>query len=153
MNGFQYFEPPKRDQFTAVKSHDAWSASLAASLHGQLQTFRILDPKGLESTPLEADVSLQEGAPETGASQAQAGKFLVEVRYTQAPTVVLFSATYPDKDTATKVYGDLCKACAEVESKIKAAKFDEAKKSMEGLGKIFKSSTGDPGTNVTRGES
>lgn len=131
--------------------HDAWLASLSAA--STLKTFRILDPKGLEQTPLEADVSLEGGTPESGTSQAQPGNYRVEVRYTQAPTIVLFDAAYPDKDTATKVYSDLCKACAEVESKIKAGEFDKAKAAMEGLSTIFKSATQDPPTNTTRGES
>lgn len=132
--------------------HDAWAAQLAASAQSMLQTFRILDPRGLEQTPLEADISLEGGPPESGTSQAQPGNYRVEVRYTQAPTVVLFNAAYPDKDTALKVYSDLGKACAEVESKIKSGEFEKAKTAMESLTTLFKSSTQDPPINTTRGE-
>ncbi len=83
-----------------------------------------MDPTGQENATHEVNVSVID-AQATGSTADKTG-FAVQVVYTNAPSILLYSETFPSKETADKVFQDLCMLAAAVEGLIKQENFEEA---------------------------
>lgn len=123
-------------------SHEIWKLSLKAA--AAQKTFKVLDPEGRDGQVREVDITLLADASEGGESSAEQTGWVVDVRYSNAPDVVLFTNTFPTEDLAKKVMDDLSNAAAEVEGKIRQADFEGAAESMTALNNLFKSSSAEP---------
>jgi len=106
-------------------------------------SFRIVDPKGNHEVA-EIDLSVLANKAGAGDSAAEPTGWMVDCRYTNAPSVTLFTATYPTEDLARKVMEDLSAVAAEIEGLLRQEKFDEAGEKTKALLEKFKANSGQP---------
>jgi len=125
-----------------IQTHQQWLRSLKAE--PTQKTFKVLDPGGKDDSVHEIDISMLADGAETGESSADRTGWAIDVRYTQAPDVVLFTNTYPTEELAKQVMDDLATAAASVEGLIRQADFEGAQEAMQGLTKLFTSSSAEP---------
>ncbi len=88
-----------------------------------------MDPSGVENSVSPISISITP-APATGSAADVTG-YMVQVCYTQAPDILLFTSTFPTQDVAQKVYEDLCNVAAECEGEIKKEDFEKAQASTK----------------------
>ncbi len=107
----------------SLAAHAAWRHRFQAKV--DKKTFRLADSKNPRHAE-NVDLSILQDAPEAGGSSAEHAGWVVDVRYTNAPDVILFSQNYVDEATARKVMDDLAVVAGEVEGFLRQEKFDKA---------------------------
>jgi hypothetical protein len=126
---------------SGLAEHSRWAQQFRA--RADKKSFRIVDPKG-DHDVSEIDISILPNQAQAGGSTAEATGWMVSVVYTNAPSVTLFTQTYPTEDLARKVLEDLSAVAAEVEGLLRAEKFDEAGEKTQALLEKFKANSGQP---------
>ena len=124
-----------------LQEHSLWLGRFRAA--ATKKSFRIVSPKG-EKDVAEIDISILHDQPAPGGSIAEQPGWVVDVRYSRAPDVVLFTATYVSEDLARKVMEDLSLVAAEVDGLLRQEKFDEASEKTKALLNKFKANGGQP---------
>lgn len=123
------------------QAHSLWAQQFVAK--SDKKSFRIVAPKGNHEVA-EIDISVLPNQGTPGASTAEPTGWVVDCRYTNAPSVTLFTATYPTEDLARKVMEDLSAVAAEVEGLLRQEKFDEAGEKTKSLLEKMKANSGEP---------
>jgi hypothetical protein len=134
-----------------MRSYQTWIRGILEG-PGSIRTFRVLDPEAADDTPREIEITMLPDTPQTGGSEAEPSGFQIDIRYTNAPGISLYTQQFPDRDSASKAMDDLARACAAVEAKITTGDFKAAREAMLGLMRVFKSSGANPPTNLTQGD-
>jgi hypothetical protein len=104
------------------------------------KTFKIVDPRGPADSVREIDLTLVHGTGEAEAG-AEPSPWVVDVRYSNAPDVELFTKNFTDEKTARTVMEDFSKLAAEIEGLVRAEKLDEAATKSAELEKKFTSNS------------
>ncbi len=123
-----------------MQAHNHWLSRLVLRAKTDQKTFRIVNLASGKDDIDAIDISVIQNTSEESASDKTG--WMVDIRYQNAPSTVLFTQTYPTEEQARKVFDDFVMFVAEVEGLIKSEKFDEAKEKTEGLMKKFKANTG-----------
>ncbi len=117
-----------------------------ASLVGEAnqKTFKILDPKSGDDAVRDIDISVFKNQQEPGDSSAEGtgNDWLVQVGYSMAPEVTLYSEHFSNEKTARDLMEDFSKLAAEIEGLIKSEDFQSAKEQSAAFEKKCSANTG-----------
>lgn len=104
-------------------AHALWAAQFLKG--ADKKSFRIVDSKSPKQAE-NIDISIIPNQPGLDGASAETPGWLIDVRYTNAPDVVLFSKSFLDEPTARKVMEDLSMVAGEVEGFLRAEDFEKA---------------------------
>jgi hypothetical protein len=126
-----------------LQTHSEWLRTFGFRAIADKMSFRIMDPHN-EGEITSIDISIQQNAAAPGSSYAEPPGWIVDVRYTNAPSIILFTQTYPTRDLAEKVMSDLSKPANDAQALIRKGDFEGAMEKTKILMDYFKSNTGQP---------
>ena len=117
-------------------SHKSWMNLIAEAV--EQKSFNIMDPSGSIDPEgsegiREIDITLLQDEPGPGNSSAEKSGWVIHVRYSVAPDIIVFEQTYPSEDAAKRVYEDFIGLAAEIHGLIKAEQFEKAQEQSDEL--------------------
>ena len=113
-----------------LAAHSLWATQFLKA--ADKKSFRIVDSKNPKNAE-NIDISVLPDQPGPDGSSAEQPGWMVDVRYTNAPDVVIFNKSYVDEKTARAVMDDLSMVAAEVEGHLRSEDFEKAQISTKKL--------------------
>jgi hypothetical protein len=112
----------------SLGAHVLWAAQFLKA--ADKKSFRIVDSKSPKNAE-NVDISILPDQPGLDGSTAETPGWVVDVRYSNAPDVVLFNKSYIDESTARKVMDDLSMVAGEVEGFLRQEDFEKAQEATK----------------------